>query len=251
MNGDIPRVFIEYKFWTGLTVIASCASCALWMRTMRTASLEVHVKQTMATAALIVLSIAAIHGQKVVLDMTPQLIAEAIQAGERGRVPPGVLSEKSGWSWGSLHIATFSTPFMRVAAAAGQAKKEYKRFAAAEVTAELIAPELHVYAWATTEGVSTSNVSAVVITPKKGSQAEKMERAVHPTRFEPIPQQFQNLFGATAQGVGRMAVFPLSALSQGNEVHVVYDRSATIGGNAAGGVKCDDCKAGFNLSGVR
>ena len=50
---------------------------------------------------------------------------------------------------------------------------------------------------------------------------------------------------------GQIAVFPLSALTDENEVHVVYDRSATIGRNAAGGVTCDDCNAGFNLSGVR
>jgi hypothetical protein len=209
------------------------------------------VKHTVTTATLIASIVVSIHGQQVVSDMTPQVIAEAIEAGERGRVPSGELTERSGWSWGSLHIATFSTPFMRVAAASRQAKKQYRKFGAGDVTPEMIAPELHVYAWATAEGVSASSVSAVVITPKKGSQAQKMEKAIHPTRFEPIPQQFQNLFGATARGTGRIAVFPLSALSEDNEVHVVYDQSATIGGNAAGGVKCDDCKAGFSLRGVR
>src|SRR5262245_6598419 len=102
----------------------------------------------MTTAALVSLILVSIHGQQVVSEMTPQRIAEAIQAGERGNVPSGVMSEKSGWSWGSLHIATFSTPFMRVAAAARQAKKEYRKFAANDVTAEMTAPELHIYAWA-------------------------------------------------------------------------------------------------------
>jgi hypothetical protein len=200
---------------------------------------------------LLALSTVASHAQRIVADMSPKMIAEAIQAGERGNVPSGVMSEKSGWSWGSLHIATFSTPFMRVAAAARQAKKEYRKFSSQDVTPEMVAPELHIYAWANAEGVSAANVSAVVITSKQGNQAQKMEKAIHPTRFEPIPQQFQNLFGATAQGTGRIAVFPLDALSEANEVHVVYDRSATIGANAAGGVKCDDCKAGFSLKGVR
>ena len=208
-------------------------------------------RRSLTCAALLLLTTVASHAQRTVSEMTPQLIDEAIKGGERGDVPSGVMSEKSGWSWGSLHIATFSTPFMRVAAAARQAKKEYRKFSPADVTSEMIAPELHVYAWANAEGVDAANVSAVVITPKKGNQNEKMAKAIHPTRFEPIPQQFQNLFGATSQGVGRIAVFPLSALSEANEVHVVYDRSATIGSNAAGGVKCDDCKAGFNLKGVR
>ena len=201
--------------------------------------------------ALLVLTTVGTRAQRIISEMSPQIISEAITAGERGKVPSGVMSEKSGWSWGTLHIATFSTPYMRVAAAARQAKKEYRKFGPQDVTPEMVAPELHVYAWANAEGVDAANVSAVVITPKNGSKDEKMAKAIHPTRFEPIPQQFQNLFGATAQGVGRIAVFPLSALSGQNEVHVVYDRSARIGSNAAGGVKCDDCKASFSLNGVR
>jgi hypothetical protein len=48
-----------------------------------------------------------------------------------------------------------------------------------------------------------------------------------------------------------MAVFPLSVLSEDNEVHVIYDREVTMGTNAAGGRHCEDCHAAFNLKGVR
>lgn len=204
----------------------------------------------MSALLVLVLSV-PVFGQSIVTEMTPQLIEEAIKAGERGKVASGNMSERSGWSWGSLHIATFSTPFMRVAAAAERAKKEYRKFTPAEVTPEMTAPELHVYAWSNVPDTVATNVTAVVITPKKGNRDEQMAKAIHPTRFEPIPQQFQNLFGAETTGNARLAVFPLSALSEDNEVHVVYDRDAKIGGNAAGGVNCDDCKAGFKLKGVR
>ena len=89
----------------------------------------------------------AVQGQQIVTEMTPERIEEAIRAGERGDVADGVIRKSSGFSWGSIHIATFSTPYMRVAAAARQAKKAYRKFTPANVTPEMIAPELHIYAW--------------------------------------------------------------------------------------------------------
>jgi len=205
---------------------------------------------TAAALLLVVVAVTTMQAQRIVATMTPELVAEAIKAGARGSVASGELIEKSGWSWGSLHIATFSTPFMRVAAAASQAKRQSRTFSAGEVTPDMMAPELHIYAWAAVDGGNVANVSAVFITPKKGSQATKMEQAIRPGRFEPIPQQVPNLAGATATVTGRIAVFPLSALSEDNEVHVIYDRQTTIGVTAAR-VKCDDCKAAFSLKDVR
>jgi hypothetical protein len=210
----------------------------------------------MTTALSIAIAVAAttLIGQgAIVTEMTPQRIAEAIAAGEKGDVPSGHIVQSSGFSWGSAHIATFSTPYMRVAMAAKQAKKEYGKFTADQVTPDMVAPELHVYAWAQggDSGTSAASVNAVVITPKKGSTEEKARKAIHPTRFEDIPMTFQNLFGAKADGRGRMAVFPLNALSEDNEVHVVYDSQATLGRNAAGGRHCDDCHAPFSLKGVK
>jgi hypothetical protein len=173
---------------------------------------------------------------KIVTEMTPALIAEAIKVGEKGDMPSGRITQSSGFSWGSIHIATFSTPYMRVAAAARQAKKEYKKFTPADVTPEMIAPELHVYAWAqglSENGPAAANVNALVITPKKGNDEERAAKAIHPTKFEEIPTIFQNLFGAKADGVGQMGIFPLAALSEDNEIHVVYDRQAKMGNNAA------------------
>jgi hypothetical protein len=222
----------------------------------------------------IVLAIVAasqiLHGQRIESEMTPELIAEAIKAGEKGDVADGVIMKSSGWSWGSIHIATFSTPFMRVAMAARQAKKAYRKFTPADVTPEMIAPELHVYAWPQVNGTDKPsrdpiggnaiydkaptgavNVTAIVITPRKGKQEEKMAKAIHPTRFEEMTTLWQNLFGAEIRTLGMVGVFPLSALSEENEVHVIYDRPATMGTNGLGGTHCDDCDAGFNLKKVR
>ena len=228
------------------------------------------MKSTFITAAIAcAIGIVSVHAQRIVTEMTPQIIAEAIKAGAGGNVASGELSQSSGFSWGSIRIGAFSTPFMRVAAAARQAKKEYRKFTIEDVTPEMTAPELHVYAWSQAVGKAPSkigsarvfdrnaespwaaNVSAVIITPRKGNKEEKQTNVIQPTRFEDIPIAFQNLFGLKTEGVGRMAVFPLTVLSEANEVHVVYDREVTIGTNGAGGRHCDDCQASFSLKGVR
>ena len=78
-----------------------------------------------------------------------------------------------------------------------------------------------------------------------------MAAAIHPARFEEMTSLWQNLFGAEIRTLGMVATFPLSALSENNEVHVIYDKPATMGTNAAGGMHCDDCNAGFNLKNVK
>jgi hypothetical protein len=211
-----------------------------------------------------------LYGQRVVNEMTPQLVAEAIKAGEKGDIADGVITKSSGWSWGSIHIATFSTPYMRVAMAARHAKKAYRKFTPADVTPEMIAPELHVYAWPQVNGadkptrdplggnaiydsapVGGVNVTAIVITPRKGKQEEKMAAAIHPVRFEQMTALWQNLFGAEIRTFGMVATFPLAVLSEENEVHIIYNRPTTMGTNALGGMHCDDCAAGFSLKKVR
>lgn len=58
---------------------------------------------------------------------------------------------------------------------------------------------------------------------------------------------WQNLFGAEIGTLGMVGVFPLSALSEQNELHVIYDKPATMGTNAVGGRHCEDCDADFDL----
>jgi hypothetical protein len=201
---------------------------------------------TVLLAVMVLSSAAGAQQGGIARELTPAIIEEAIAAGERGRVPDGILQPFSRM-WGSgPHVATFSTPFMRIAAAALDAKRNYRKFTAADVTSDLSAVELHVYAWAQTQGPAVANVTTVVITPKKGSQDEKAARAIRPTRFESIPTSFKNLFGAEFSGDSKLAVFPLDVLSEQHEVHVVYDRPV-----GEGQTSCSDCAAPFKLKNVR
>jgi hypothetical protein len=189
---------------------------------------------------------------QVVTDMTPERIAEAITAGEKGKFHDGRIVEKRSWAlMGGVQVATFSTPFMRVAAAAAHAKRNYQALRPDDVTNDLTAPELHIYAWAQGDLPHVHNVVSVVITPRKGSKEEKRARAIHPKELIDIPTNFRNAFGASADASGKMAVFPLDALNEQHEVHVIYDNTETIKRTNAYTLGCIDCSAAFNLKGVR
>jgi hypothetical protein len=189
---------------------------------------------------------------QVITDMTPELIAEAIRAGESGKYHKGDIAEKRSWALISgVQIATFSTPFMRVAAAAAHAKRNYQTLRIEDVGPDLIAPELHVYAWAQGDLPDVHNVVSVVITPRKGSKDEKREKAIHPKDLVDIPTEFRNAFGASVEASGRMAVFPLNALRDDYELHVIYDNTGSIKRTNVRDVGCIDCSARFRLEGVR
>jgi hypothetical protein len=177
-------------------------------------------------------------------------IAAAVDAGQRGKAPNTKLVHPAGMNSGRVLFGSFSTPFTRVTAAAAAAKRTYKTFTVADVTPDLIAPELHVYVLSKPWGIEAARVEAVVITPAKGKEDEKRARAIQPLRLEPTPAMFRNLLGVEFEGEHVLAVFPLSALSEANEVHVVY--AVPVPGGPDGDVKgCRDCHDTFSLKDVR
>jgi hypothetical protein len=138
----------------------------------------------------------------------------------------------------SLVLGMFSTPFSRVAMAAQDARRQYRPFTAADVTDEMLAPELHVIvpAYSASAG-DIRNVDAVVIAPR-GSKDDSA--VLQPIRSEPMRDEFRTLLGATFEGRGLIAVFPLDVLREGNELRIVYD----IGWNC-GAWRGRDCRVQF------
>ena len=122
-----------------------------------------------ATAAVVTMSA---QGQ-IVREMTPERIREAIALGTKAReVAPYKIQEKARFSWPPL-IAVYTTPFMRVALAANAAKKRYKPFTAADVTPEMLAPEIHVYAASQPlEGTAIASVETIVVLPVQQQGSE-------------------------------------------------------------------------------
>lgn len=193
---------------------------------------------------MLVLSFPLFAQAQVVTEVTPVLIQEAIDGGAPGMYR---LQESSGWGNEPL-LGYFTTPYSRVALAAAAARKRYKTFTPADVTPEMLAPELHVYAVSRAiEGRmnAIANVEAVVVMPYKSKDRSAV---VQPTSTTELTEEYQNLMGAVASGRSILAVFPLSVLDEKNEIRVVFDRYVP-GSTLLKG--CTDCGVRFKLDKVR
>jgi hypothetical protein len=182
----------------------------------------------------------ATAGAQVAMEMTPEVIQQAIDAGMSERKEPVsvmLIARPMPGSPGPVICGAFLTPFARVAAAARAAKGEYRAFTAADVTPEMVEPSVLIMARSKLnnrmDGVR--KVKLVVVAPISSDDLADVVRATH---VEFRQESFGNAMGAKAVGAGAMAKFPLSVLSPDNEVRIVYDGQP-------------ECRASFNLAGVR
>ena len=177
--------------------------------------------------------------------LTPEQIKEAIEYGAAEKSAPLYVIRDQGTSLSNYRpsIAAYTTPFLRVAQAAYAAKKLYRIFSEAEVTEDMLAPELRVYGFSQAVGLNVANVQAIVVTPKgKHEPAD----AMRPISTSETPVQFRNLMGMTAEGTSLAAVFPLHVLSGDHELHVIYDSPVGTGNR-----RCEDCYGLFDMGSVR
>ena len=139
--------------------------------------------------------------QRIASSLTDTDIAAAIDAGDISKhynlETPSRLTR--------MRLGYFSTPFSRVAQAAFASKRRYKSFTKADITTDLLAPQLWIHAYPADDVVGLINVAAVVILPKK---AKDITEAIHPIRTIEWNTEYQNLFGAKFEGRGLIAVFP-------------------------------------------
>ena len=184
--------------------------------------------------------VSAASAAQVITEMTPERVAEAIAAGTQAKT-----LEYPRLKGGPAECVLV-TPFSRVAQAAFEAKRAYKTFSLSDATPDMLAPTVDVVcpSRCVTPGCTRSfgigTVQAVVITDKGGTSPQQ------PIASKPMPETYQNAFGAKDQASGILATFPISALQPGRELHVVFDRK--ISGIMS---RCDDCKIELNLDKVR
>lgn len=187
----------------------------------------------------------AVHAQaQVVTEMTPELVQEAITKGGAGVYK---IQERTIWGDGPA-LGFFTTPYSRVALAAALARKHRTSFTTADVTPDMLRPELHVYA--ASQAIygnrnRIAHVEAVVVRPYQSKDASA---SVQPMRTEDVTAEQWPVMGAAAKGRNVMAVFPLSVLNEGNEIRVVFDRHVP----GSSGIKgCTECGVRFALEKVR
>ena len=189
---------------------------------------------------------------QIIRDMTPERIREAIALGTKSKdLRWYSVQEKARFTWPPL-IAVYTTPFLRVALAANAAKKQYKTFTEADVTPDMIKPEILVYAKShTVQGADIANadianVETIVVLPHNSKDANQ---AVHPTEMKDVSQEYKNLLGFSGEGKGLVAIFPIDAWNENNDLRVVFDK--TIPGSRPGLGACRDCKSRIYLGNVR
>ncbi len=155
---------------------------------------------------------------QLVFAMTPQRIEEAMAYGYRDKSPIAIYTVLAGLRGDKRQVAFASTPFSRVVAAAYAARTKYQPFTAADVTPDLIAPELHIYAQSKLSGPTILDVEAIVIMPRGEKDPANV---IRPTRTAVMTEQYKNLAGATFEGHGLLAVFPLTAFVTDHQVRIV------------------------------
>ena len=178
---------------------------------------------------------------QLVTDMTPERIEEAISQAKKAETCYPLQwggGKVFGMSVRGNEFGCFTTPYSRVVQAAQAARKKYKQFTAADVTPDLIASEIHVFAFPQTmgkHGEHIVNVTAAVVMPVKSKDRSV---AIQPVRTSGLTTEYKNLLGATWEGSGLLAVFPLSVLSESNEVRLVYDDKIGSCGGFSGKDEC-------------
>lgn len=190
----------------------------------------------LAIAAVIVLA-PAVHAQ----ELGPEVIAEAIAHGTTAKeVAPLRVSAGRAECF-------VTTPFLRVAAAAAKAKREYSTFTAESVTPEMAAPVLEVtcpsksVVEAGNPAFGFASVQRIVITDKGGANP------VQPLKTTTFEETYGNKLGGSWTANGMVAYFPPDALKVGREIHVIFDQKVS-----AKFSKCDDCRIELkDLKGLR
>lgn len=141
-------------------------------------------------------------------------------------------------------IGAYTTPFRRVALAAFDAKRRYRPFTALEVTEEMTRPTFDVVVMAQQvvgfwrREPTLAQVLEIVITEKGGRGT-----IVRPISRGSVPATYRNFEGFAMEAPGLLVSFPVDALKETNELHVVFDQKAL-------GI-CTDCTINFKLSTVR
>ena len=199
--------------------------------------------------ACVALLAAGLIEAQVVTEMTPERIREAIaDTNTKGCYP---LKSSGKWLHGE-DSGCFSTPYSRVAQAARSAREKYQTFKEADATPEMLAPVVEIVAFSPSSFIMGRgrvgpplDLEAVVVMPRK---SKDRAAAILPTVQTDVDQAYQNLLGARFEAKAIRASFPLTVLSEENEIRFVY---AGKGCSDWKNKLSSECAVPFKLQGVK
>jgi len=175
--------------------------------------------RALAIVGALALAVSASAGDRVVREMTPERIREAIALGEKGKVSP--YTDWDVWIGRGGVDASYTTPFLRVALLAKEAHMKYSHLDPAQIPAEALEPVVEVYAPAevNSDGAPRSvSVTAIVLMPPK---AKSRDQAIMPLFSESRDETYGNAFGATTSAKGMVARFRIADWREGAEIRIV------------------------------
>jgi len=165
--------------------------------------------QTRVLVAVLFLCAPAAHAQ-VVTEMTAEATAKAIAFGYENA------NGGRGFAAYRLKDVSVSTPFLRIALRAADAKSKFLALDAAAITKETAAPMAVLEVKGFHESFGTISFKHMVVLVG--------EEIVQPTAIHETTQEWTNGLGAhVATTTGVIASFPISVLAPGNRVRVVFD----------------------------
>lgn len=207
--------------------------------------------RTLRSSTLIVLltGIGVADGQ-LVANMTDADIEEAIRLGIDEKAAAKFLQSyvaqtRTGLGAGPL-IGYFSTPFSRVVRAAAAARKQGRPFTRADVTPDLLAPQLEVLALSHPAAYSPTTAAVVDVTITS-SNSNSPNEAIQPASTTPATSQHYALYGVSRENGATVAVFPLTAVAPGHRIRVSY--SDVIGSSAM--TNCKECSVPLGVARLR
>jgi hypothetical protein len=206
----------------------------------RIASEEIPTMRACLIVLSTLLAATVVNGREVERVLTPEIVREALTVGDISRSYL-LVSERTV-------VGLISTPFFRIAQSSEWARRRYQRFSEADVTPDMRADELrvHVPPLRPFTDARILDVEAIVIAP---IGSESLDAVIHPLRTEEFTEEYRNLLGASLEGKGMMASFPLDLLSEKYELRIVYDGPYYCGPRRRG--KHTDCRIPFTERALR
>jgi hypothetical protein len=157
----------------------------------------------------------------------PVWINEAILLGQKKGAHPYSLANKIFGIGGDE--GSFTTPFLRVAIAATEAKKKLMIFGPSDVTEEMLAPVLIVKAYPLFgEKYSDSHRGAEHVVIKKCGSKDPAD-AIQPISIKPYDETHSTSGGGIITKQGLEAIFPLDAFKEGYEFFFLYEEASGTG----------------------
>jgi hypothetical protein len=157
------------------------------------------------------------------LAQTHGWVEEAIHLGSTKKVKPYPLQNK--FLGVSATLGSVTTPYLRVAIAASEAREKLMPFDTTKVTEEMLADNVVVTVLPILGNrISDTHRSAEHVVIKKPKSKDPAD-AIQPLSIQPFSEGASNVFGARIEKQGMVATFPTGALREGWVFYLLYEKA--------------------------